>query len=245
VALGLKARGALARTTAEQCELCGGLVADDRCVECGRQATRRLTFASLLRDGVSSALGVNSRWLRTVRQLLSNAGATAAEYAAGARERYSHPIAFALASITAYVVARQLTAEDSFFAWLDPVLLLGAAWSYLAIPLLIPAAFAMRALFRSRQVRAAEAYVLILYVTAQLALVETAWTGVLYLGAPEWLTYGLRVLEALYATAAVVQFTGERRWHGWLRSLLVVAAGVGTFMGVLYAMVWYVISMFS
>lgn len=226
----------------DACSVCGGTVEAGTCTACGRRSAAAITFASLLRDGVSAAVGVNSRWLRTSRDLLVRAGSTAAEYVRGVRDRYSHPVAYALASITAYVIARQLTEPaDSFVGLFDPVLRLGAGWPYLSIPLLAPSAFVLRSLFRKARCTAAEAYVLILYVAAQIALVETGWVAALHFGAPSWLAYGVRALEAVYATGAIVQFTGERSWHGWARAALVLGTAVGTFYGFMWLLVWYVV----
>lgn len=211
--------------------------------ETAHSAARRLTFGSLLRSGVAAALGVNSRWLRTARDLLVRAGSTAAEYAGGLRDRYSNPIAYALACITVYVLVRDFTTPaGSLLAAFDPVVALSAWWAYVSIPLLAPAAFVLRLLFRRAEVSAAESYVLVLYVGAQIALVETAWTLVHYAGAPAWLAWGIRGLEAVYATAAVVQFTGERRWHGWVRAALVLGSALAAFGGVIWFYVWQVSS---
>ena len=199
----------------------------------------RITFGSLLRDGVSAAVGVNSRWLRTLRVLVVNAGGLARDYVAGARERYSHPMAYALASVTAYAVTRQFLERDSFFAGLDPVISLGAAAPYVALPLLIPAALVLNAVFRRQRLGAAESYVMVLYTSAQIALMETALTLALYAGAPGWIAWVVRGVEALYGVAAVVQFTGERRWHGWLRAGLVVAAAVASVYGPMLLLAWY------
>ncbi|HSK20310.1 MAG TPA: DUF3667 domain-containing protein [Longimicrobiales bacterium] len=200
---------------------------------------RRITFESLLRDGVAAALGVNSRWLRTLRALVVNAGGMARDYVAGARERYSHPMAYALASVTAYAVIRQFLERDSFFAGLDPVIRLGAAAPYVAIPLLIPTALVLNALFRRQRLGAAESYVMVLYASAQIALMETGLTLALYAGAPGWIAWGVRAVEALYGVAAVVQFTGERRWHGWLRAALVAATAVASVYGPMLLVAWY------
>lgn len=204
---------------------------------------RRVTFVGLLRGGVEAVLGVNSRWLRTTARLAVNAGRTAAEYVRGLRDLYSHPVAYALASVTAYVIVRNLTAPaDSFLALFDPVLALESWWAYLSLPLLAPAAFVLRLLFRRAGVTAAESYVLVLYVAAQIALAETAWTLALVAGAPAWLGWGVRVIEGLYAVSAVVQFTGERRWHGWARAALVLGSAVAVFAGTMWLYVWQVSS---
>lgn len=199
----------------------------------------RITFGSLLRDGVAAAVGVNSRWLRTLRALVVNGGGMARDYIAGARERYSHPMAYALASVTAYVVTRQFLATGGFFDGFDPILRLGALAPYVAIPLLIPTALVLNALFRRQRLGAAESYVMILYASAQIALMETGLTLALHAGAPDWTAWLVRAVEALYGVAAVVQFTGERRWHGWVRAALVVATAVATIYGPMLLFVRY------
>lgn len=202
-------------------------------------ARKNITFASLLRDGVAAAVGVNSRWLRTLRALVVNAGGMARDYVAGAHERYSHPMAYALASVTAYAVVHQFLEGDGFFAGFDPVVRLGAAAPYVAIPVLVPTALVLNALFRRQGLGAAESYVMVLYVSAQIALMETGLTLALYAGAPDWTAWIVRAAEALYGVAAVVQFTDERRWHGWLRASLVVATAVASVYGPMLLFVWY------
>ena len=218
----------------------GGQRPDSAAVVDARPAERRrITFRSLLRDGVAAAVGVNSRWLRTLRALVVNGGGMARDYVAGARDRYSHPIAYALASVTAYAVTRQFLEGDGFFAGLDPVIRYGAVVPYIAIPLLIPAALVLNALFRRQRLGAAESYVMVLYASAQIALMETGLTLALYAGAPGWVAWLVRAVEALYGLAAVVQFTGERRWHGWLRAALVVATAVASVYGPMLLVAWY------
>jgi hypothetical protein len=208
------------------------------------QVRRGLTFRSLLRGGVDAVLGVNSRWLRTTRDLFVNAGRTAAEYVREARD-YSHPVAYALACITVYVVAREFTTPpDSFVSMFDPVIALSAWWAYLSVPLLAPAAFVLRRLFRRRESSAAESYVLVLYVAAQIALMEAAWTLLLHAGVPGEAGWAVRLLEGLYAMTAVVQFTGERRWHGWVRSALVLGSALAVFAGAMWFYAWQVASIF-
>ncbi|HSJ31659.1 MAG TPA: hypothetical protein VK933_09500, partial [Longimicrobiales bacterium] len=82
-------------------------------------------------------------------------------------------------------------------------------------------------------------YVMVLYASALIALMETALTLALYAGAPGWIAWVVRGVEALYGVAAVVQFTGERRWHGWLRAGLVVAAAVASVYGPMLLFAWY------
>lgn len=200
---------------------------------------RRITFESLLRDGIAAAVGVNSRWLRTLRALIVNAGGMARDYVAGAHERYSHPMAYALASVTAYAVTHQFLEGDGFFAGFDPVVRLGAAAPYVAIPLLVPTALVLNALFRRQRLGAAESYVMVLYASAQIALMETGLILVLHAGVPDWTAWVVRAAEALYGIVAVVQFTGERRWHGWLRAALVAATAVASVYGPMLLFVWY------
>lgn len=201
---------------------------------------RSITFRSLLRDGIAAAVGVNSRWMRTLRALVVDAGGMARDYIAGARERYSHPMAYALASVTAYVVTRQFLEAGSFFSSFDLVIRLGAIAPYVAIPLLIPTALVLNALFRRQRLGAAESYVMVLYTGAQIALMETALTLALYAGAPGWVAWVVRAAELLYGVGAVVQFTGEKRWHGWLRAGLVVATAFASVYGPMVLFAWYI-----
>lgn len=206
-------------------------------------AAQRITFRSLGTELVRAVSGVESRWLGTVGGLLRNAGATVRDYVEGMRSPYAHPIGYALACISAYVLARQwLLPEGSLAALFDPVLLLGALWPYCAFLLLVPAAWLMRSLYRRVGVNAAECYVLMLYVAGQLALTETAWTiANALLPLPDGLVWAVRGLQALYAAGAVVQFTGVRTWTGWLRAVATVAGTTSIFYGAMYAFIAYAV----
>jgi hypothetical protein len=220
----------------QACAACGAERTTEYCGRCGQGPTPRITFQNLFRDSARAVAGLDAPWLRTLRGLATNAGRTVREYVDGVRNRYAHPVGYALATITTYVLSKQLLVpQGSLARLLDPVLWFGAFWPYVSFALLIPAALLLRALFRRVPRTAAEYYVLTLYLAGQVALLETVLVVLARFElSPAALVYAVRALAVLYATGAIVHFTGESRWHGWLRALAGVAGTVVLFVAPFY-----------
>lgn len=233
--------------TPDTCASCGAAREANFCGRCGQGATPRITFRSLFRDTARTVAGLDAPWLRTLRDLAKNAGRTVRAYADGVRNRYAHPIAYALGCITAYVLGKQmLVPAGSLSRMLDPVFWFGAFWPYVSFVLLIPAAALLRVLFREVRRTTAEYYVLALYLAAQVSLMELVLVVLARFDlSPDAVVYLVRAIEVLYATGAIVHFTGERRWHGWLRALAGVAGATFLFLAPFWILIALAVRSFS
>lgn len=76
----------------DHCLNCGALVNGHYCANCGQETTAHtLTLRELARDVIGEFISTNSKFFRTLRQLLLSPGTLTVDYIAGRRERYLMP----------------------------------------------------------------------------------------------------------------------------------------------------------
>lgn len=76
----------------DHCLDCGAPVTSHYCANCGQETTAHtLTLRELARDVIGEFVSTNSKFFRTLRQLLLSPGTLTVDYIAGRRERYLMP----------------------------------------------------------------------------------------------------------------------------------------------------------
>lgn len=76
----------------DHCLDCGMSISGHYCANCGQETTAHtLTLRELARDVIGEFVSTNSKFFRTLRQLLLSPGALTVDYIAGRRERYLMP----------------------------------------------------------------------------------------------------------------------------------------------------------
>lgn len=76
----------------DHCLDCGMSISGHYCANCGQETTAHtLTLRELARDVIGEFISTNSKFFRTLRQLLFSPGMLTVDYIAGRRERYLMP----------------------------------------------------------------------------------------------------------------------------------------------------------
>lgn len=76
----------------DHCLDCGQAISGRYCANCGQETTAHtLTMRELSRDAIGEFISTDSKFFRTLRQLLFSPGTLTADYIAGRRERYLMP----------------------------------------------------------------------------------------------------------------------------------------------------------
>jgi hypothetical protein len=100
------------------CLNCGTALTGPYCHACGQSSQSPLIpLGTFLREGLSEILSLDGLQLRSLRALVTRPGLLTAEYLAGRRARYVHPVRlFAWLGVLSYLLARFLPAESLVFS---------------------------------------------------------------------------------------------------------------------------------
>lgn len=226
-------------TTSEPdgCPNCGAEGAGRFCPECGQDNRRdRLRARAVLVDALQNLIGWESALVRTLRGLVLEPGATAADYVAGRRRRYVNPARFALLSLALWFVVTKLFGLDPMevsgikitntsggaetlirdireFIGRNLELLL-----YLALPL---RALLLRLFFKGSGRNLAECLVLVLFIAGCGYLVGALLTPLHLLGL-EWASPLKALLVVVWSIRGAHGFFGET-WFATVWRLLCVS----------------------
>jgi len=95
----------MANEEASNCINCGSPVNGTYCNECGQPANpERLTFLTLINDYFGRVFSLDTRFLRTVKDLTVNPGKVSREFVLGNRVRYVPPVSYFVILITLFIL---------------------------------------------------------------------------------------------------------------------------------------------
>lgn len=95
------------------CPNCGAERVGDFCQRCGQHyLDERLTLRGLWREASARVFTLDRGLLHTLAELARSPGRVPADYVAGRRRRYTHPVSFYLLMATVYLVSGQFYQEQ-------------------------------------------------------------------------------------------------------------------------------------
>ncbi len=104
------------RITSEVCLNCGSSTVENYCANCGQkaQATKQ-PLKVFLSDAVETLFNIDSRWFKTVRDLLFKPGYVTQQYIQGRRASYLPPLRIYLSISIVYFLFVQLIESNQIF----------------------------------------------------------------------------------------------------------------------------------
>lgn len=226
----------------QRCLNCQTPLQGTYCHHCGQPAdTQRLSFGRIAAGLLRGLIDLDSKTLRTLRDLSRSPGAMIRGYLSGQRAPYLDPLRYYVLIVAASIgfaavlgimdITRAGANQgDMFLSGSFLAFQVGLLWALLMFPM----AGAQWYLHRAGPWKVAEHYVFLLYLLAQSILVLVLLDGVLFIFTGSELsgeTEG-RIGVAVFVTHVVwagPQFYGEAVWHvAWKTVAMLVLALLGT-----------------